>query len=979
MKKRLIMVCLTLSMLLAMLPYVLKPNIETVNAYSFDEDWMYKVRNAIRLGQDFINRLYKTTNNSAWGMISEYPTTNPIGYYVYETGSKHTAGDADMCGTPGNNPSYWYRYFDMKDPGPWYFVEPKTRDWIYIIDGGFEEDDRMDPIKGDMAFMDDCNEPCVTIEFEPTQLLKNPSVEFRKYNNDNVDYDDPWDWTKTTSGNAIARMGYLAIGSPNNENGAGSHTGYYCLVLDPKGYTCSWQQAISNLKANTEYYFALAFYGKIPYPIPDQIYARLEIQWCDAQWNTIKTDYVHLPYGDWTGIGWVYGWEFWTSPANTANAYFRVKMQATSAYWLYLDTMYACEKNNVGSNWTNPIGTSRTAFQITNYLGDRHMDVYLDNELVAVNVSASYVGPNGPHPRPYFSKEKQTFQSMRTAIRHECPLGMWLYKYSIDSSDWNDKYLKMKAVRDYYDIYSTAEWPSYDWYEPMYRVTDSWPDNWYWNNRGPIDGYPGWYEYNSIYDYKYGDTDWYYNPYGKEPFRDVNQHPYRSKVLVDPRLFMEGPWTIPPYIMLGHKYHPISLSMYALHILLKYNDPNYVTDYWGMGNCTPAGLVFGPSYGQSPAGYVLQYWTDYGIKYPNDADMYTATNQAIVSAVMSTLAYGYGYTNGKYYADRLAEILCDIQWGNPESEISGGILHWGKHETWGYINRPDCTGGFTIVYKHGSGFYASQNAYYFDELVDFMFGMPKEVYGGVFMFTPVNQESQLCLRALQIYDWYAFKKDGATNSEKFPKLIIFADINGDGIVDNIDYDAMIRAYQQWNPLCDVNLDHQINSMDFLNLLRNAGRPIKFYYYYTNEFDNTKMDWGECGLNPFLSKIDYPSNYVLYQGYCSRKEEGIWSFPDSQLEKCETIISVKLEIYLMASEDPDLGWPSLSAYVFDGLSYTVFTISTNCSQWHWQTVTITEKIDNWQKLDACKVYLQLSEGCQAAIFIDCMRLVATTED
>jgi hypothetical protein len=244
-----------------------------------------------------------------------------------------------------------------------------------------------------------------------------------------------------------------------------------------------------------------------------------------------------------------------------------------------------------------------------------------------------------------------------------------------------------------------------------------------------------------------------------------------------------------------------------------------------MGDATPLGLVLGPSYGPSPVGYILQYWTQYGILYPTSLNpgIYTATNQALCLAVLSELGYGYGYSTARTYADQLATIICDIQWGNPDS--TGKPKHWGLSEQWGWVNRPDCTGGFIICYGHGSGYYATQNQYWIDMLADSFYGMPKETYS----FLPVNQESQLCVRALEIYDWYKFKKNGATNSGRFPRLTISEDINGDGKVDTLDLALVSKAYgsvpgdSNWNPLCDIDLNKVINILDQSKVNQHYGR------------------------------------------------------------------------------------------------------------------------------------------------------------
>lgn len=266
-----------------------------------------------------------------------------------------------------------------------------------------------------------------------------------------------------------------------------------------------------------------------------------------------------------------------------------------------------------------------------------------------------------------------------------------------------------------------------------------------------------------------------------------------------------------------------------MHYLNKYNDPNYVFNYWGKGDATPAGLLLGPDYGPSPAGYVLQYWysNDTGIRYPSDAGgsdpLFTATNQALCLEALAELGYGYNYPVARQYADHLARIICNIQWGNPES--TGKPLHFGQTEKEGWVHRPDCTGGFLIVYRYGNGYKASMDEYWFDMLVDNYWGMPKETLASI----PVNQESQLCLRALLVYDWYAFRKNGTTSSGRFSRLQILEDVCPDGEVDIFDVNRIAakfgtkRGDPEWDPLCDVILDGEIDLFDLVKVSSMHGR------------------------------------------------------------------------------------------------------------------------------------------------------------
>jgi len=145
----------------------------------------------------------------------------------------------------------------------------------------------------------------------------------------------------------------------------------------------------------------------------------------------------------------------------------------------------------------------------------------------------------------------------------------------------------------------------------------------------------------------------------------------------------------------------------------------------------------------------------------------------------------------------------------------------------------------------------------------------------------------------------------------------------------------------------------------------------------NAKDDTYKEWTEIGAKPFLSAIDFPANYISKaNGLPSR--DGIFDFDDSgPLENIETLTKVELEVYLGAVDDPDTGFPVLTAWVWDGVSYTAFTVPVDNYAWAWKSVDISSKINTWAKLDGCRVYLRVLCGAEASINADAMRLKATT--
>jgi len=79
----------------------------------------------------------------------------------------------------------------------------------------------------------------------------------------------------------------------------------------------------------------------------------------------------------------------------------------------------------------------------------------------------------------------------------------------------------------------------------------------------------------------------------------------------------------------------------------------------------------------------------------------------------------------------------------------------------------------------------------------------------------------------------------------------------------------------------------------------------------------------------------------------------------------------------AREDPDLGYQGLSAYVCDGSTWTYISTILDGSL-SWKKVDITSKISDWDKVDACLIYLKYT-GATAShnCYVDCMRLKVTT--
>jgi len=129
-----------------------------------------------------------------------------------------------------------------------------------------------------------------------------------------------------------------------------------------------------------------------------------------------------------------------------------------------------------------------------------------------------------------------------------------------------------------------------------------------------------------------------------------------------------------------------------------------------------------------------------------------------------------------------------------------------------------------------------------------------------------------------------------------------------------------------------------------------------YYYYVNSFSGTYVDWESVGTSPYLNAVDYPSNYVYIAGAKSNKKIGNFGFQDAGSEQSETISKVFVEINGYASEDPDIGYPAVRLYVYDGSTWTLYSYIPLTSTKQWISVDVSSKINTWAKVNACQIYL-----------------------
>jgi hypothetical protein len=129
-----------------------------------------------------------------------------------------------------------------------------------------------------------------------------------------------------------------------------------------------------------------------------------------------------------------------------------------------------------------------------------------------------------------------------------------------------------------------------------------------------------------------------------------------------------------------------------------------------------------------------------------------------------------------------------------------------------------------------------------------------------------------------------------------------------------------------------------------------------YYYYVNSFSGTYTDWTRVGTSPYLNAVDYPANYVYITGTQRNKRIGYFGFQDAGAEQSETISKVYVEINGYASFDPDIGYPTVNLYVYDGSTWTLFSSIALTSTKQWISIDVSSIINTWAKVNACQIYL-----------------------
>lgn len=290
------------------------------------------------------------------------------------------------------------------------------------------------------------------------------------------------------------------------------------------------------------------------------------------------------------------------------------------------------------------------------------------------------------------------FAAHRYTVRHASYLG-WLLYTQYDSDRMN----RLFYLKDNYGF-------NVDIYDPMFLNSYDYADDFMFQN------------------YAYHDCDLVNQginstlPYGYLPHR----YPYESKVCL----------SRDAYIALS-RLDRLAPILQAIHILIKYNNPDYVYPHpRGWGTTTPR---------QMAREIESCCWNGYGINVYLKDPIYASSVRTNAFLVLETLlGYAVGDTTSRYYADQTYNVLKQVQWGMPPF-----ALYQGETADDGTITRPQFQGGQLLSWRTGGSFLYSlpPRTSLLNDLLDLM-GMPKEVEGPI----PSNAETTLTYwQALRVY------------------------------------------------------------------------------------------------------------------------------------------------------------------------------------------------------------------------------------
>jgi len=755
----------------------------------------------------FLDSMYKVIGVTEggvthhYGVLSEYPTRTPFTQVFYKklddvtlTGF-HQMGCAVMadfieCVQSVN----WFKFSNIHDT--WWYVHSATRDYTVISRIGFEDTEPLEIVitrtgtkvpnlLGDAWADQDCNEPNILVEYSRNRL-KNGFFTFRQFLDSAPENDLPAFWTVYYSESLSDAK--LSL-STDSYQGPYSLKAWYKGSESETGKFFGAHQELSNILPDTEYVLSLYFKGEIN---SSSVIWGIYFYDVDGHWIGGKSETLDSgTYNDWTN----HELRFRTpSMLHRADVfiYVFINTEPYSEATAYFDAFWLSEcPVNLKPNYT-------LLAQVEKYDGERSVDIYFNGSRIWQSISAANV------PRNVFETQVplEGIPSFRTPIRHSVQNNVFYYKYTSMHPDWQDRANKLQAFRDKYEY-------TCDIYHPLWRESDSYGDFFMVSRE-------------SVHDCSEVDgiMMWYYEP------RTLTFYPYWSKICQCPSLAVSP--------VCGYLIANVGRLSLIMHLLNKYQDP-YKMVTLPVTTCPVETLPTA----ETSALQLLNAIDgtidpDKGShEDPVKTYLYDPFTSGYALAAYAEMGYGFGavleaHGDGGYAtyfkdkADRLAQAVLKMQWGYP---FQAGKIGYYKNDVTGEVCIPEYTGGFCTAIKYINGEpYDTGEVSTPGEILDFFgINMPPETPGMI----AVNQESTfICLRGLQIYEWYKYKNGKGA----FPKLLMPADIDGDGWVSDFDVAKIQSCIDNnvYDPLCDINMDGIIDEND-LSLVQanlNRGTPKK---------------------------------------------------------------------------------------------------------------------------------------------------------
>jgi len=758
-----------------------------------------ELRNAYWWACRYLDNMYKG------GTLREYHTRTPFTQITYQKVDDivwtllHPIGLGVMTKfIECLSPVEWHAF--SKIHGCWDYVHNTTRDYSMIALIGFEDTEPywivINPEGqtgwqpwGDEFPDQDCDEPLILVEYTRNRL-KNGSFTFRMFWGVYPEDDLPAFWNVESSSDNMK----VCLSED-------SYEGPYSLKVwykeaEAARYAGAYLENVDILP-DTEYVLSMYFKGTVNYN--STVWG---IWFYDAAGEFIDSVEEWLDYGEYKE--WTNHELRFRTPTNAHHATVFLQIYAGAEPWPYSESTTYFDMFWLSECPLNLKPTYTILAQIVGYGGEKKADIYFNGQKIWDNVSLVYL------PRDVFETEVPLdgIPSFRSAIRHSVQNGVFYYLYSSMHPDWQTRANALQAFRDKYGF-------TYDIYHPLWRETDTYPD-----------------DYMVSWDSVHDCDAWFTIPC------NLTFYPYWSK-MCQCRALSDSPTC-------GYFVNGWFWALAGMHILNKYGDPYKTVAFYPYpsGPCTEA-LIYSPIDAYQAVFTKNTYLTYGGYIVDPVNGIFAPYAEGVCLAFLAELGYGFREVleaNGdgalaedaRNWADMLAEWLLSHQWGWPYIHTSPSKYGFYKHEDFGEVNIPEFTGGFCtlIVYKNGEP-HATSKTEYFAQLADIL-SMPAETAGII----AVNQEATFtALRGLQIYEWYKYK--GGKGA--FPKILMPADVNGDGKVDGIDLWLIKKTIEkgEYCALADVNGDGVVDENDY-NLVKQALRtPITGTLWIPSE---SKVAW-----------------------------------------------------------------------------------------------------------------------------------------